>query len=634
MCGIAGFCDFSKKSDLQSLINMTNVLSHRGPDDSGYSFYEGDWCQVGLGHRRLSIVDLTKHGHQPMAFEHLEIVYNGEVYNFREIKAELQKYHYVFDSDSDTEVILKAFDKWGMKAVDRFIGMFAIAIFDKKNQNIVFIRDRGGIKPFYYYFKDGLFMFASELKSFHQHSAFSKELDLDSLAMFLQYGYIMQPASIFKYTKKLKSAHYLSLDLKTKRIEEIPYWDVLTTYKQPKLDISYAEATSHLETLLISAFEYRMVADVPVGVFLSGGYDSSIVTALLQAERTSKLKTFSIGFDDPHFDEAKFANNVAEYLGTDHTEYYCTKDDIRQILPQLPEIYDEPFGDSSAIPTTLVSKLAREQVSVALSADGSDEIFGGYDKYNIMLRNQEMIGKIKATNVSYFLNLFLVGTKPIISTFFDDSNSNRKLQKLQNLLNNYSLRNIFKYGNQHLTDQDVRRLIKYPIRDCIEQSYTDEDILDVKNSLDVFMALDYKTYLTDDILVKVDRATMHHSLEGREPFMDHRIIEFASRLPNDFKLNGNNGKRILKDITHKYIPKAIMDRPKKGFGVPLQKWMKDDLLIYVNEYLDAQFLANQNIFNIPLILKLKKSFITGKDYDFNQLWYILCFQMWYKKWMM
>ncbi len=349
MCGIAGFCDFSKKSSNDILKSMTDVLHHRGPDDSGYFWDESEYSQIALGHRRLSILDLSAHGHQPMSFEHLDIVFNGEVYNFKEIKKELLELGYDFYSDSDTEVILKSYHQWGIKAVDRFNGMFAITIYDKKTNQLIFIRDRAGVKPFYYYKKDSLILFSSELKSFHKHPNFQKEINKSSLSLYLQFGYIPEPHSIFKNCYKLRAGHYVEIDLKSQNFKEIKYWDVVDFYNKPKLDISQNEAIERTEELLKSSFEYRMVSDVPVGVFLSGGYDSSVVTAILQSGRSEKLNTFTIGFKEKGFDEAPYAKEVAKYLGTNHTEYYCTQKDALEIIPKLCELYDEPFGDSSAI---------------------------------------------------------------------------------------------------------------------------------------------------------------------------------------------------------------------------------------------------------------------------------------------
>jgi len=307
MCGIAGFVDFNKKSNLEILKNMTDVLHHRGPDDSGYKFDTLENAEIGLGHRRLSILDLTSHGHQPMGFEDIDIVYNGEVYNFAEIKVELAALGYSFESHSDTEVILKAYHKWGLEAVHKFNGMFAIALHDKRVSKLYLIRDRSGVKPLYYYYDDNQLFFASELKSMHAHPSFKKEIDINSVALFLQLQYIPEPHSIFKSTYKLRAGHVLEIDLKSKKIEEKKYWDVIDFYNKPKLDISEDEAIKETETLLRSAFDYRMVSDVPVGIFLSGGYDSSVVTSIIQSQRSEKLKTFTIGFRENGFDEAPYA---------------------------------------------------------------------------------------------------------------------------------------------------------------------------------------------------------------------------------------------------------------------------------------------------------------------------------------
>ena len=337
MCGITGFLCFEKKSNKHMLINMTDKLHHRGLS-SGHSFYENQNFNIGLGHRRLSILDLSNHGHQPMHFEHLEIVYNGEVYNFKEIRTELKKFNYSFKSNGDTEVILKAYHKWGIKAVDKFIGMFAIGIYDKNAQKSILVRDRVGVKPCYYYNTDRLFMFSSELKSFHENNRFKKVINKDALALYMQHGYIPEPHSIFENTYKLKAGHYLEFDLKTQKIEELKYWDVLDFYNKSKLNINEHEVVHEVEKLFKSAFEYRMISDVPVGIFLSGGYDSAVVAAILQSNRSEKINTFTIGFKGKKYDEIPFARNTAIYLGTNHTEHYCTQQNILDIMQMLPEI--------------------------------------------------------------------------------------------------------------------------------------------------------------------------------------------------------------------------------------------------------------------------------------------------------
>ncbi|RLA74315.1 MAG: asparagine synthase (glutamine-hydrolyzing) [Epsilonproteobacteria bacterium] len=623
MCGIAGFCDFNKKSNRQTLIDMTDVLHHRGPDDSGYSFYKNDYAYIGLGHRRLSILDLSKHGHQPMVFENLEIVYNGEVYNFKEIREELLKLSYTFESDSDTEVILKAYHKWGIKAVDKFNGMFAITIYDKVSQKMIFIRDRAGVKPFYYYSHDGLFMFSSELKSFHKNQAFKKEIDLNGLGLFLQLGYIPQPHSIFEDTYKLKAGYYLEVDLKTQKIDEIKYWDVIDFYNMPKLDISESEAILETEKILKSAFEYRMVSDVPVGVFLSGGYDSSVVTALLQSERTQKLKTFTIGFYEEKYNEAHHAKKVADHLDTEHTEYYCTQKEAVEIFPDICEIYDEPFGDMSAIPTTLVSKIARESVTVSLSADGADEIFGGYGKYVSTIENHSKImSKFK-----------ILGSKNIdrVAQFIQHSGIKKDDfldSKVARLIYEDSIE-LQKMVPQFTTPVLKEKLIKNYKYKRVKTSFDDIDNLNSSlDSFDKMFAVDYKTYMVDDVLHKVDRATMSVGLEGREPFLDQRIVEFVSRLPSDMKIKNGDKKWLLKEITHKYLPKDIMDRPKMGFAIPVDKWLKNELKDYVEEYVSDKY---DTVLDGKELEKIKKLFFLGRV-NYNVIWNVLIFQMWYKRW--
>ena len=381
MCGIAGFVDFKKLTNESVLRNMTDALVHRGPDDAGYEIYDLDRVAVGFGQRRLSILDLSSSGHQPMHFGNYTVNYNGEIYNFREVRQQLEQHGYSFSSESDTEVILKAYDKWGINMVDHFNGMFAIALLDRKLQRLYLVRDRAGVKPLHIYSKDNLILFASELKAFHHHPQFQKEIDVNSLALYLQYSYIPAPYSIFEHTQKLLPGHWLSIDLQSGQHALQSYWEISSFYNSPHLSLSDEVAIRETEERLKKAYNYRMVADVPVGVFLSGGYDSSSVAALLQADRTEKLKTFTIGFQESNFNEAPEAKKIAAFLGTDHTEWYVSAKDAAAVLPQLPEIYDEPFADNSCVPTVLVSQLASKHVKVALSADGGDEIFGGYNKF-------------------------------------------------------------------------------------------------------------------------------------------------------------------------------------------------------------------------------------------------------------
>lgn len=630
MCGIAGFCDFNKKSNKNTLIEMTEALHHRGPDDGGYSFYEDSYANIGLGHRRLSILDLSSHGHQPMKFENLEIVYNGEVYNFKEIRTELEKCDYKFESESDTEVVLKAYHKWGIKAIDKFNGMFSIAIYDFKINKLILVRDRAGIKPCYYYFKNGLFLFSSELKSFHKHLSFQKNINIDAAAQFLRHGYILEPYSIFIDTFKLQAGHYLEIDIKKQEINQLQYWSLEAAYKKSKFDLTESEAVDETDKLLKSACEYRMISDVPTGVFLSGGYDSTAVAALLQSNRINKIKTFTIGFKEKKYDEAPFAKKVAEYLGTDHTEFYCTAKDALNIIPTLAEIYDEPFGDNSAIPSILVSKLARQDVTVSLSADAGDEIFAGYSKYDRALKYYNLSKKIpdfiKRPMLSSMSNID-PSKIPYSSNIY---NFKTRYEKMKNILMSRSVVESLMHTSILFTDIELKKLFK---KDFIVKD--NNFLLDSGFSTDVdkMLLIDYKTYLPDNILAKVDRATMSVGLEGREPLLDYRLVEFAARLPESYKYRKGQKKWVLKEVVHKYVPKEMMNRPKKGFGIPLAEWFKDDLKDLLVTYLDPSRIQREGVFNTDEVLKLRDSYLNGNNSSTRKLWHILMFEMWYEKWM-
>jgi asparagine synthase (glutamine-hydrolysing) len=619
MCGIAGFCDFNKKVDKNTLINMTDTLHHRGPDDSGYSFYENEYANIGLGHRRLSILDLSTHGHQPMAYETLETVYNGEVYNFKEIREELEKYNYTFDSDSDTEVILKAYHKWGIKAVDKFNGMFAISIYNKKENKLIIIRDRIGKKPLYYSLHNNSFLFASELKALMKYQSFDKTIDKEALNMFLYHGYIAAPHSIFEYTKKLQPGSYLELDLVTKKINIETYWSIKNTYEDKKLNNDNIEKNiDTLDSLLTKSISYRMISDVSIGSFLSGGYDSSLVTAVMQKISDKPISTFTIGFNEKDFNEANYAKEVAKYLGTNHHELYLPIRKSEELISQIPIYYDEPFADSSQIPTMFVSKLAKENVTVALSGDGGDELFCGYGRYETILKYQ------KFKNISKFYNI-LDSVLPLNKVV---SKIDRKLVKLGYLNND---NNIVNFGYLY-SEFYLNGLVKNSNYTHYNQKYF--DIMNISNNIqEKHMLQDMITYLPDDIMVKVDRASMAYSLEARSPLLDHNIVEFSMNLPHKFKYNNGNKKDILKQLTHRYIPKNIMDRPKKGFGIPIYKWLHNDLNYLVKKYLNKEYILKQDIFDYNQIRVILNGFSKeyGDGYFEKFIWHILVFQLWYEE---
>lgn len=633
MCGIAGFIDFTNSSSEEVLVNMTDSLVHRGPDGSGYEFIQTHTSSIGLGHRRLSIVDLSETGHQPMKFEHWWITFNGEIYNYKEIKIELETLGHQFIGHSDTEVILHAFAQWGIVGIDKFIGMFAFVIYDTKLQEVYCVRDRAGVKPFFYYWHEGLFLFSSELKAFHKHPQFKKEISYDAVAAFMQYGNVPTPHCIFNYCYKLKPGHHLSFKLNTKHLQLTKYWDVYDAYNKPKLDISLAEAKIETEKILVSAFNYRLVSDVPVGVFLSGGYDSACLAAILQKNKTEKLKTFTIAVPDIGLNEAPFAKEVAKHLGTEHFEYDCTQKEALDLISDLPYFYDEPFADSSAIPTTLVCKMARKQVTVALSADAGDEVFAGYNRYDYLMRYGKKLNQlpefVRDITVG-IMNAVPADKLPILKNKY---NFHNRYEKLKGLLKDPSPKNLMLNLSRQFDNQQLKSVLKNKWNSLDTAYLSDELKKEFSTPLSYMMAIDYQTYLLDDILQKVDRASMSVSLEGREPFLDHRIIEWAAQLPDDFKYRNGNKKYILKEIVHQYIPKTMMDRPKMGFAIPIENWLTTDLKEQVEFYLSDKKIESQNIFSVDFIRRLKFDFYSGKIELAQKLWYVLMFQMWYEKWM-
>jgi asparagine synthase (glutamine-hydrolysing) len=633
MCGIAGFVDFKKNSRTEHLQQMSNCLQHRGPDGNGVYFNETSNATVGLGHRRLSIIDLSSAANQPMHYDGLHLIFNGEIYNYEEIRNELIALGHEFTTHSDTEVILHGWRQWGHKTIDKWHGMFAIALYDEKNNQLTCIRDRAGVKPLNYYWKDGLFLFASELKSFLSHPGFERKVNPDAVANFLQYGYISHPHSIYADSYKLPPGHYLTLDINTQQFSLKQYWNVYDHYNKPKLRVDFNEALKETENKLLKAFQYRMVADVPVGVFLSGGYDSTCVTALLQKNSTDKIKTFTIGTTDKKLDEAPYARQIAAHLGTDHTEYYCTPKEALDIIPALPFYYDEPFADPSAIPTILVSRLARQKVTVALSADAGDEIFAGYNRYDYLVRYGKKIQSIPGPVRKLAAATMDRVSSERIPYFRNQYNFHSRYDKLKNLLTDPSPAELLKNLNLIFTNKEIKELFKDGINLLPTAHNSKELAADYYDPLSYMMAVDYQTYMIDDILQKVDRATMSVSLEGREPFLDQDIIEWAAQLPSEYKYFKGQKKYILKEIVHQHIPKAIMERPKMGFGIPIAEWMNRELKDLVEEYLSTAALNEHGLFNIAEVQNLLRDFQGGRSEKHLKVWYLLMFQMWYRQWM-
>lgn len=627
MCGFAGFVDFKGRSGMDVLMNMANAVSHRGPDDSGYELLSPRGVSIGLGFRRLAILDLSIAGHQPMKNPDTGdfIIFNGEIYNFREVRKELEGSGFTFHSTGDTEVILRAYQHWGKSCVDKFIGMFSIVLYDERKQKIVCIRDRAGVKPLFYYWKNDVFLFGSELKSFHHHPSFEKEIDNNALAYYFQHGYISSPHSIFNDTYQLKPGSWLELDLNSKKISTETYWNVNTFYNKPQSRMSYEEVLDKTEELLISAFNYRMISDVPVGVFLSGGYDSSCVAAILQKTYPGQIRTYTIGFDEPGFNEAPYAKEVAANIGSDHHEYYCSFKDAMHLVPKLPEIYDQPFGDPSAVPTTLISRIAREHVTVALSADGGDELFAGYPRH---LKSLNYIKKFKG--IPFFArsissNLVPGNNKSLLTADRND--------KLRRVLNTRYESEMFDVINQTFSAGELQRLLKFPAMESENPFQIGKELSSEVETLNKILAVDYSTYLVDDILQKVDRASMSVSLEAREPFLDHRLVEFLATVPSNYKMEGNFQKKILKDIVHKYIPKKIMDRPKMGFGIPLDKWCRSEMKELFMDFMSDAALSQNEYINAAEVAKIRDGYMKGQLQNFERIWFVFVFQMWYKHWM-
>lgn len=630
MCGIAGFIDFNGASSELELEGMTHALEHRGPDGFGTFIQGTSTYKIGLGHRRLSILELSELGKQPMTWNEFTIVFNGEIYNFSEIKSELEKLGHSFLAESDTEMILHAYGEWKEKCLDRFIGMFSFVIFDSKKESVFIARDRAGVKPLFIYNKNGLFLFASELKAFHKHPDFEKKINPKAVQAYLQYGSVPTPHCIFEHCSKLQPGHYVSTSLKDFKFSPVQYWNVYDYYNKPKLAVSPEEAKKETEQLLISACEYRMVSDVPVGVFLSGGYDSTCVTTLLQKDRTEPLRTFTISVPDIGLNEAPYAREIAEKLQTNHIETECTAQEAIDLIAELPYFYDEPFADSSAIPTTLVSKIAKQHVTVALSADGGDEVFAGYNRYEMILKYGEKLNRIPGfarKSVAGVMDLVSADSIPVLKNKY---NFAQRYEKTKSILRNTSDQNIMLSVSQLFTEEQINQICTQRFEKL--STYFDSKELKNYSSLAFAQAMDYQTYLLDDILQKVDRASMSVSLESREPLLDHRLIEYVAQLPDDLKFRDGSKKWLLKEIVHEYIPKSVMDRPKMGFAIPIESWLKHELRDLMETYISEEKVRETGIFNWKEIERLKLSFLAGRKEFGVKVWYLLSYLMWYERW--
>ena len=622
MCGICGFVS-KKNITIEQLTAMNDTIYHRGPNDAGVEIFPcSGGRSVGLAQRRLSILDLSPLGHQPMHSKNgrLSVVYNGEIYNFLELREELSDYTFV--SHCDTEVIIAAYLKWGISCVDKFNGMFAICIYDREDDSVYLVRDRIGKKPLYYELDGENMYFASELKPLMNRPGFVKNIRKDVISRYLYQQYINAPDTIFENVYKLEPGSILLYN--NGQIKTWKYWDIKTIYhkmqENPVTD--YAQAKTELKELLRKSVASRMISDVPLGAFLSGGYDSSLITAIAQEHSKEPVKTFSIGFHEEKYNEAKYAAEVARHLGTDHTELYISEKEMFDMVESIPKYYDEPMADSSQIPSMLVAELAKKDVTVVLSGDGGDEFFCGYNVYESVKQAQMLDGLGALThgicNLPGIKQIGLEDKLPFrVRVIAGNRNKESKTQ--------------FGAGNY------VVRANKMVLGEGLSCHYEMESKYQVNNWQTRRMLLDMDTYLPGDILCKVDRATMKYSLEARCPIMDRDVMEYSFRMAHNLKYENGNKKRILKDIAYDYIPKELLDRPKVGFGVPLDKWLRGPLKEQLVDMIDRDYLNNQGIFDSEYVISMISDYLqngdggpaTGRNYS-KLAWSFFVFQQWYR----
>ena len=634
MCGIAGYIG-EIKNPSDCLTKMAQAINHRGPDSNGlWIGQEG----IGLAHTRLSILDLSSAGHQPMhsVSGNYVLIFNGEIYNHEYLRSELESIsNRNWLGHSDTETLLASIEEWGIEdTLAKVKGMFAIALWDKKSKNLYLSCDRIGEKPLYYGWVNQQFVFASELKSIKQFPAFKNEIDRNSLAMFLRFNSIPAPYSIYENIYKLEPGQIIKIHSKSKQVQKNSFWSIEEVYKNGNMNKftgTSKEAVDKLEHLLSSAVSSQMQSDVPLGAFLSGGIDSSTIVALMQSFSNSKVNTFTIGFTSKEYDEAKHAAKVAKYLGTDHYDKYVTDSDALNVIPNLPNIYDEPFADSSQIPTFLVSEFAKQKVTVALSGDAGDELFGGYNRYifsektlNTIFKAPSIIKKLISKSI---FSISEEKWSSLLSSHLNNrfANIGNKIYKTADILSSKNVRDLhLKLVSQIYNPSEwLKNANEY-------KSKLNDDIVRFEelNSIESMMAYDLISYLPTDILTKVDRAAMSVSLETRIPFLDLDVIEFSASLPVEFKIRNGVSKWALREVLYRYVPKDLIERPKMGFGVPLAEWLRGPLKDWAESLLDEKRLQQEGFFNVEFVRDKWLEHLSGNRNWSFQLWNVLIFQAW------
>jgi asparagine synthase (glutamine-hydrolysing) len=642
MCGIVGFYSNRGYEYLEPKLHAAaELLKHRGPDDSGLYFDRKNG--IGLGHRRLSILDLSQAGHQPMTCQNgdFAIVFNGEIYNFKQIRDTLLNEGQQFHSDSDTEVLLKAYQKWGAECLHRLTGMFSFAIWDRPNQVLFMARDRIGIKPFYYYWDNHTLIFASELKAIKRLLADNQQIDDGALSLYLHYQYVPAPATIFKNVFKLEAGHYALLS--HNRLSMHPYWRIpgWETGKE-SLHASLDENVEKLDDLLTHAVKDRLISDVPIGALLSGGIDSSLVVGIMQKVCSHRVKTFSIGNRIKSYDEAPWAARIAEHYGTEHTELYITPDDALDTIPMVTDIFDEPYADSSAVPTFLVSRLTRSHVTVALSGDGGDEQFCGYVRHwtaqtiqkfseQVPVRLRMGLSKLLSGFPEEKLARLYPLLKPVLPQHLNVENFIDKWHKLIHLLPCRELQEIYRMTVCLWARDDLNKLIgRQPPVSAFENNFLMEERTPPLHRI---LRVDLQTYLSDAMLTKVDRTSMAVGLEVRVPLIDHRIVEFSAGLPQSQLYRNGTGKIILRELLSRYLPRKMFERPKMGFSIPIGHWFRNTLKPLMLDYLSEARLRSEGIFNPIFVNHIITEHLAGKANHQHRIWSLLVWQMWRERWL-